>query len=43
MLAVRGGDGLVVSPPWDTPVPAGQTLYYVAGRRIDVDQLPAAR
>ena len=37
VLAVRGGDGLVVSPPWEPPVPPGATLYYVAGERIDVD------
>jgi voltage-gated potassium channel len=43
LLAVRGESGLVVSPPWDTPVPQGTTLYYVAGRRIDVDQLSARR
>jgi voltage-gated potassium channel len=43
LLAVRGDAGLVVSPAWDTPVPAGTTLYYVAGRRIDVDQLSARR
>src|SRR4051794_10068718 len=35
VLAVRGAEGLVVSPPWQTPVPAGSTLYYVAERRID--------
>ena len=33
--------GLVVSPPWDTPIPAGTTLYYVARRRIDASQLAA--
>ncbi|UOY03141.1 ion channel [Blastococcus sp. PRF04-17] len=36
LLALRGGDGLVVSPPWDVPVDEGTTLYYVATRRIDV-------
>src|ERR687890_88422 len=35
VLAVRGSDGLVVSPPWETPVREGTTLYYVAGRRIE--------
>lgn len=34
VLAVRGDDGLVVSPPWDSPVPDGATLYYVARERI---------
>ena len=43
LLAVRGGDGLVVSPPWDTPVPPGTTLYYVAGQRIDAARLTARR
>jgi voltage-gated potassium channel len=43
VLAVRGSDGLVVSPPWDTPVPAGMTLYYVAGQRIDARRLTAGR
>ena len=36
VLAVRDGDGLVVSPGWDRPVPAGATLYYVAAERLDV-------
>jgi voltage-gated potassium channel len=40
---VRGRDGLVVSPPWDTPVPEGTTLYYVAGSRIEAGQLTAGR
>ena len=36
VLALRTDGGpLVVSPGWDTPVPEGTTLYYVAGRRID--------
>jgi voltage-gated potassium channel len=39
VLAVRGSDGLVVSPPWETPVPPGATLYYVAGQRIDAHRL----
>ena len=43
LLAVRGDGGLIVSPPWDTPVPEGTTLYYVAGKRIDVQQLAARR
>jgi voltage-gated potassium channel len=38
VLALRGGDGLVVSPPWETPVPPGTTLYYVAPRRIEPDR-----
>ena len=43
VLALRAGDGLEVSPPWDRPVPEGSTLYYVAGERIAPDRLPAAR
>jgi voltage-gated potassium channel len=43
VLAVRGSDGLVVSPPWETPVPQGTTLYYVAARRIDDARLAAGR
>jgi voltage-gated potassium channel len=43
VLAVRGDDGLVVSPAWDTPVSPGTTLYYVAGRRIDTAQMAARR
>ena len=35
VLALRGESGLRVSPPWDEPVPAGSTLYYVAAGRID--------
>ncbi|MBB3083968.1 ion channel [Geodermatophilus sabuli] len=43
VLAVRSDDELVVSPPWDRPVPPGATLYYVARRRIDADRLTAGR
>jgi voltage-gated potassium channel len=43
VLAVRDSDGLTVSPSWDRPVPAGTTLYYVAGRRIEARELAAAR
>lgn len=42
-LAVRDGDGLTVSPPWDRPVEAGTTLYYVGTRRIRSQELAAAR
>ncbi|MGY1914020.1 NAD-binding protein [Blastococcus sp. SYSU DS0973] len=41
VLAVRGPDGLAVSPPWDTRVAAGTTLYYVAAGRITTRQLIA--
>jgi voltage-gated potassium channel len=43
VLALRGPDGLVVSPPWDTPVPEGTTLYYVARTRIEARELLASR
>ena len=43
LLALRGGDGLVVSPPWATSVPEGTTLYYVATRRIDDARLAMGR
>ncbi|MGY1699793.1 ion channel [Geodermatophilus sp. SYSU D00766] len=35
VLALRTGEGLQVSPSWDTPVPEGATLYYVAEHRLD--------
>jgi voltage-gated potassium channel len=38
LLAVRGDGELVVSPPWDTPVGEGTTLYYVAAQRIEAGQ-----
>ena len=34
LLAVRGPDGLRVSPPWDAPLAPDATLYYVAAQRI---------
>ncbi|MDP9389921.1 MAG: ion channel [Actinomycetota bacterium] len=43
VLAVRDARGLVVSPPWNRPVPEGTTLYYVAGERIDARRLAAGR
>ena len=44
VLAVRTDGGpLVVSPGWDTAVPEGATLYYVAERRIEPARLPARR
>ena len=40
VLAMRTGGGpLVVSPAWETPVPEGATLYYVAGQRIEPARL----
>ncbi|RBY78889.1 ion transporter [Geodermatophilus sp. TF02-6] len=43
VLAVRTDGALTVSPGWDAPVPAGATLYYVAGRRIEPARLRAGR
>jgi voltage-gated potassium channel len=43
VLAVRDGDGLRVSPPWDRPVREGTTLYYVAAERIDVLRMSVGR
>ena len=42
-LAVRDEQGLTVSPPWDRPITAGTTLYYVATRRIASEELAGAR
>src|SRR3712207_5365114 len=43
LLALRDERGLVVSPPWDTPVPEGTTLYYVAAQRTELGQRSAGR
>jgi voltage-gated potassium channel len=44
VLALRTDGGpLVVSPGWDTPVPEGATLYYVAERRIEPARLHGGR
>ena len=44
VLALRTDGGpLVVSPGWDTPVPEGATLYYVAERRIEPARLHAGQ
>ncbi len=47
LIAVRAAGGLargvVVSPPWDTAVEAGATLYYLAGRRIERSALTSSR
>nr|WP_208384060.1 potassium channel family protein [Modestobacter marinus] len=43
VLALRGPDGLTVSPAWDTPVADGTTLYYVGRRRVDAREVLAAR
>lgn len=34
-LAVRSQGHLVVCPPWDEPISAGTTVYYVAADRLD--------
>lgn len=42
LLGVRagGGDGeVVVSPPWETDVPAGALVYYVGARRLTPAEL----
>ena len=39
VLAMRTGEELLVSPAWDTPVPEGATLYYVASQRLDEARL----
>jgi len=43
LLAVRQGDGLQVSPGWDTPIQPGALLYYVAAQRIDQNRLAQTR
>jgi voltage-gated potassium channel len=42
LIAVRTGDGVVVSPSWDTRVEPGAMLYYLARQRIDLADLRAA-
>lgn len=42
LLAMADGASMQVSPAWDTPVPAGATLYYVAPERLTPDQLRRA-
>ncbi len=42
LVAVRKGDALVVSPPWDHRLEEGAVLYYLAGERIDASRLGAA-
>jgi voltage-gated potassium channel len=41
LVAVRKGDELHVSPPWDHVVDEGTVLYYLAGERIDSTRLAA--
>lgn len=35
VIALRAGGRVLVSPPWDTAVESGSTLYYLAEHRID--------
>ncbi len=35
LVAIREGDSLVVSPPWNRALDEGSVLYYLAGERID--------
>lgn len=39
LLAFLDGDELRVSPPWDTPVPAGALVYFIADERISSEHL----
>ncbi len=41
LVAVRTGEDLVVSPPWDQPLDEGTVLYYLARERIDPSRLAA--
>jgi voltage-gated potassium channel len=41
LLAVRTSGELTVSPPWETPLQQGMTLYYVARERIEAARLAA--
>lgn len=43
VIAVRGADGVRVSPPWDTVLSAGTTVYYLGSERIDRRALDARR
>lgn len=42
MLGAMIGVDVVVSPPWDTPIDAGNVLYYVAGQRLTDRELAEA-
>ncbi|RZQ61949.1 NAD-binding protein [Amycolatopsis suaedae] len=42
LLAARTGDELLVSPAWETELPAGSVLYYVGPRRLTADQITSA-
>ena len=42
LVAVRRGEELLVSPPWDQPLDEGMVLYYLSGERIDASAFAAA-
>ncbi|WP_329085416.1 MULTISPECIES: ion channel [unclassified Streptosporangium] len=42
MLAARTGDTLLVNPGWQTWLPTGAVLYYVASRRLTPDEIANA-
>lgn len=42
VLAARSTGELLVSPSWDTPLPAGAVLYYIGRHRITPEQLATA-
>ena len=42
LVAVRTGEELLVSPPWDQQLDEGTVLYYLAGERIDPSRVAAA-
>lgn len=42
VLAARVGDGLMVSPPWQTRLAGGTVLYYVCRQRIGPDDFTRA-
>jgi Trk K+ transport system NAD-binding subunit len=39
LLAARTDEGLLVNPAWETELPAGSVLYYVAPRRLGAEQI----
>ncbi|PPK95264.1 voltage-gated potassium channel [Kineococcus xinjiangensis] len=43
VLALRGSDGLRISPGWQEPVSAGDVLYYVGSHRLTPQDLDARR
>jgi len=42
VLAARSADKLLVSPGWDTTIPAGAVVYYIASHRLADSDLTAA-